>query len=267
MRPERPATEVESGPSRAGNGPRVLACWAMNQMHRSPLLPVSIRVMGVLLGLAPMVAAGFKIPLRDRDTTIPVADCDTIPVAYKIPLVKKDIAPMDKATRCDLVKWRHRARFGSYEVMVSDSLKDDRLDWDISVAVKSPEAGNPLRCVCLNADTRGMQTLLEFEGSALPWLEDIDKDGDPEVILWRSFPTVDWAPSEYGFTDGLMGWVYRFENGKRLVLDKDASKRLAARLVKAYRKPVSDEDLQEIREEAARRLERFIKGACLPREL
>jgi len=195
---------------------------------------------------------------------MPLANCDMTPVSYKIPLAAKGIAPMDKATRCGPVNWRLRARSGSYEVMVSDSLgAGNGQTWDIAVAVKSPEAGVPMQGVCLNAETRGWKTLREFEGAALPWLEDVDKNGQTEVILWRSFPATDKAPRPDGSDEGLMGWVYFVDNDD-LVLDDGASKLLAARLVKAYRKPVSDAKLRKTREEAARRLERFVRGSCLP---
>lgn len=58
----------------------------------------------------------------------------------------------------------------------------------------------------MTTSTAGWRTLRQYRRISLLWLEDLDQDGEAELIIWDSFPLKENASmAEYG----LVAWVYR----------------------------------------------------------
>lgn len=133
--------------------------------------------------------------------------------------------------------------------------------WSVSVGVADGAASAPDRGICTSTSTVGWRTLRQYSKGALPWLGDLDGDGDDEFIFWVSFPLHEGA-SMAGY--GLTAWVYRLELEGSLVLDWELSRKLAMEVAQEYRTPLptTTEDPGERREQAARALEQFAQGAC-----
>lgn len=133
--------------------------------------------------------------------------------------------------------------------------------WSVSIGVADGAASTPARGICTTTSTVGWRTMRQYSRGALPWLADLDEDGDDEIIFWVSFPLHEFA-SMSGY--GLTAWVYRLNAEGTLVLDWELSRDLARSLVGEYRAPLpaTIEDPGERRETAARALEMFADGGC-----
>jgi hypothetical protein len=133
--------------------------------------------------------------------------------------------------------------------------------WSVSVGVGDGSASTPERGVCTSTSTVGWRTLRQYSRGALPWLEDLDGDGDDEFVLWVSFPLQEFA-SMSGY--GLAAWVYRWDLEGSLVLDWELSRGMARTIAQEYRAalPSTIEDPGERRETAAEALELFASEAC-----
>lgn len=135
--------------------------------------------------------------------------------------------------------------------------------WVITVGVAPSDQPEPRRGFCLETTTVGWRTLQRFRGVGLPWVEDVDQDGQPELVIWGSFPLSDEASlAEYG----LVAWVYDADSSGAFAIDWSASRRLARELASAYAQPLEQggPGLQPLRGTAARALEAFASGACTP---
>jgi hypothetical protein len=128
--------------------------------------------------------------------------------------------------------------------------------WNITVAVADTNTPKSKRGICVGTSTIGWRTLQYFNGSALRWVEDLDKDGTCELILWGSFPLGQEAThAEYG----LIGWVYGYDGKNTLRLNQDLTKRIASQLAEAYRGELlgGSTSLKQRRMTAARLLDQF----------
>ncbi len=133
--------------------------------------------------------------------------------------------------------------------------------WSVSVGIADGPAPTPVRGICTSTSTVGWRTLRQYSGGALPWLKDLDGDGDDEFILWVSFPLHEFA-SMSGY--GLTAWVYRLDPEGALVLDLALSREMARTIAGEYRAPLpaTIEDPGERREAAARALDQFAGEGC-----
>jgi hypothetical protein len=137
--------------------------------------------------------------------------------------------------------------------------------WNLSVAITDPGETKPRRGLCLNTTTIGWRTLLKFNKLPLLWLDDRDNNGQPEVIIWDSFPFHEEASlAEFG----LIGWVYEVNYKGILSINWLLSRGLAAEIAHAYRQPVNaaGDKFQRLRDQIARQLERFASGKCNVRQ-
>ncbi len=84
---------------------------------------------------------------------------------------------------------------------------------------------------CAMASTVAWRHLVEVADrlAPLPWLDDLDGDGDAELITWHRLP---WGGSE--FENALVPVVY-VRAGDQLVRRDDRGRALAARVADAYR--------------------------------
>lgn len=131
--------------------------------------------------------------------------------------------------------------------------------WTVTIGV-TPHS-KPIRGVCLTTSTVGWRTLQRYKRTPLAWVDDLDKDGNAELILWSSFPLRENASlAEYG----LMAWVYRVDSEDSLAIDWDLSRKMARRIAEAYRAPLESPTSYPgpLRAEAAIALERFVDERC-----
>ena len=159
-----------------------------------------------------------------------------------------------------LTAWQ-RAAAGPWTLAVhADGPAGSGRFWTLAVGVLGDGPSPFARGVCLSSSTIGWRTLQGFGTGALRWLEDVDGDGNAELILWDSFALRD-EPSmaEYG----LMAWVYRLAAADTLRLDRALSRSRARTLATAYRlASVTPAHLEALRSEAATALEEFADGRC-----
>ena len=133
--------------------------------------------------------------------------------------------------------------------------------WDLTVgiATKGPTAAP--RGFCLQTSTAGWRTLQAFARTPLPWAEDLNGDGQPELVLWESFALSDEeSPAELA----LVAWVYGTSADDGWEIDWDLTRRLAGELAAAYRAPLDrdDERLRKLRSRAAEALEALSSAKC-----
>lgn len=135
--------------------------------------------------------------------------------------------------------------------------------WMVTVGVAPRRQAAPTRGLCLTTSTVGWRTLQRFKTLPLPWTQDGDQDGRPELVLWDSFAlSRDASAAEYG----LVAWVYELDSVGTLALDLPLSRQTARELAAAYRTPLEDGQggLQALRNAAARQLEAFADLTCAP---
>lgn len=86
------------------------------------------------------------------------------------------------------------------------------------------------RFTCLMASTVGWRYLFPVGAklAPLPWLADVDGDGDAELVLWQRLP---WGDAEV--TNGLVPVVYSLD-GDRLVRQDDRAHELRLKVADAY---------------------------------
>jgi hypothetical protein len=128
--------------------------------------------------------------------------------------------------------------------------------WTVTIALKDSTEDKPTRGICLETTTIGWRTLQYFKKLPLPWIDDQNANGQPEFILWDSFPLRGNASmAEFG----LIGWVYEMGSKGNLELNIDLTHVLAVELASAYRTPLSNADdrFQQQRNKIARILEKF----------
>jgi hypothetical protein len=166
--------------------------------------------------------------------------------------------------RCDdvpLKKWIRRSS-GSRDLFVYANLRPGSgRYWNVTIGVARKQHSKPVRGVCLTTSTVGWRTLQQYKKTPLAWLDDLDKDGKAELILWNSFPLrEDASLAEYG----LMAWVYRLGSKDSLAIDWGLSRRMARKIAGEYRSAVDSTTLhpETLRIEAAEALEHFADQRC-----
>jgi hypothetical protein len=165
--------------------------------------------------------------------------------------------------RCDDVpakKWIRNSS-GSVDLFVyADGPSGSGRYWNVTIGVARRQHSKPIRGVCLTTSTVGWRTLRQYKKAPLAWLDDLDKDGKAELILWSSFPLRDGALAEYG----LMAWVYRLGSKDSLAIDWGLSRRMAREMAGAYRSAFDSTTSypEPLRIEAAEALERFADERC-----
>jgi hypothetical protein len=107
----------------------------------------------------------------------------------------------------------------------------------IAIGVSKKTAKLPSSGVYLNTSTSGWRTLQQFNGGGLPWLLDVNGDGESELIIWQSF-----GDGKYHSTasNGLIPFVYVLK-GSVFVIDKKSTVILIDQLLKSYDKTISEE--------------------------
>jgi hypothetical protein len=159
-----------------------------------------------------------------------------------------------------------RKSAGLYDLFLSaDGPSGSGHYWNVAIGIAAKSASKATRGICIAASTIGFRTLRQYKNLPLEWLEDIDKDGKSEVVLWDNFP-INQETVEYGDAGGwgLMAWVYRLSSEGILVIDWELSRRIDLEIAKAYRLPLnSDQHLTALRKKAAEALEVFGNGLCV----
>lgn len=133
--------------------------------------------------------------------------------------------------------------------------------WTLTAGIATRGAARAPRGFCLQTSTIGWRTLQAFAGTPLPWGEDLDADGEPELVTWESFALNREGSPE---AQALVGWVYRASAEGAWGIDWELTRRLAGELAAAYRAPLEgdDERLRELRGKASAALESLATGAC-----
>jgi hypothetical protein len=133
--------------------------------------------------------------------------------------------------------------------------------WEVTVGLAGQPGSAASRGFCFMTTTVGWRTLQGFRDGPLPWVEDVDGDGRPELVVWNSFPL---DASESPAAQAIAAWAYDVESPGRLVLDVESSRKLAHEIAGAYRRPrpLADAWHDDQRRRAARSLESFADGEC-----
>jgi hypothetical protein len=112
------------------------------------------------------------------------------------------------------------------------------------------------RGVCFTASTVAWRTLQKFDGP-LPWIDDTDEDGAPELVVWDSFSLDE---TESPAAQGLTAWAYEWDAGSSsLRLDLALSRGWAQRLADAYAEPLPGVAFRDV---ARRQLLDLASGRC-----
>jgi len=155
--------------------------------------------------------------------------------------------------------WRRASSKTAHAFVHADGPAGSGRFWTITVGLSEKLEPRPTRGACFMASTVGWRTLLRFKDAPLPWMDDLDNDSAPELIVWNSFPLRQEA-TEAEF--GLNAWVYQIGARGDLAIDWKLSRRLAGELATAYRAPLNDQLLRPMRNNGARALEAFATGSC-----
>ena len=134
--------------------------------------------------------------------------------------------------------------------------------WTVTIGIAGPGNNLPDRGICLQTSTIGWRTLQRFKKIPLPWLDDLDGNGQPDLIIWDSFPLhEEVSMAEFG----LMAWVYEINPSGILEINWPLSCQFAIEIAEAYRQPLdgSDERFQKRRNEIASHLENFVSKSYL----
>jgi len=129
--------------------------------------------------------------------------------------------------------------------------------WKVIVGIADSGKQSPSRGVCFTTTTIGWRTLQSFNNLPLKWIDDKDKDGQPEIIIWDSFPLHREATNaEYG----MIAWVYEFSKNNEFTINWLLTKEIAKEIASAYRKPNGSSlyKFLELRKRIADKLEKFI---------
>ncbi len=229
-----------------------------------------LKPLSALLVLALFFGACHKNSTTSRQQVAPESSlekCRMNPPWLTLHLPEKGfVAANPDAVECNTPAsdaWkRHMGK--SYDLMlVADGPAGSGRYWTITVAVIASEKQEPVRGLCLETSTGGWRSLQGFERAGLPWAEDLNGDGDPELIFWESFSLSD-SETMYDVREmGLMAWVYRTDSYGKFELDWEMSRRFARRIAAAYRSSAPSPDLKIIRQKAALALEAFADGTCI----
>jgi hypothetical protein len=232
-----------------------------NKYYRKPSTSVNLRLLAITVVLWLL----WEVSLLADDPELP--PCLMQPAYLSIYLPDSGffyLGGEDSIGDCDEVlsgEWiRGTSRIQDLFVHPSGPEGSGRF-WTITLGIAEKEHSKPDRGVCISTNTVGWRTLQHYSQGALPWLKDLDDDGDAEFILWDSFPLHEEAlASEYA----LVAWAYRLVSNDSLKIDWDLSRYLARSLANEYHSQLDScpEYLREIRTKAAEALERFANNQC-----
>jgi hypothetical protein len=173
----------------------------------------------------------------------------------------------DDRTVCDSIadlSWvRNKGRNFSLFVNADGPSGSGRF-WNVTYGMASARAAIPHRGFCITVSTIGWRTLQSFHDKPRPWVEDRDRDGTPELIVWESFGLSDSISLVNNGVEshwGLTGWVYRVKSSGRCAIDYPLSRTLAKEIAALYRQPYpgADSSLTNQRNRAASILEAFAR--------
>jgi len=134
--------------------------------------------------------------------------------------------------------------------------------WNVTVGLAESGQIIPNRGVCLNTSTIGCRTLQSLNNLPLKWIDDIDKDGLPEIIIWDSFPLHREASNaEYG----LIAWVFEYNGKNEFTINQHLTNEIIKEIALAYRKPIKNAQVRFLnkRQDIARILDNFISQNIL----
>lgn len=104
--------------------------------------------------------------------------------------------------------------------------------WTVTVGLGNRNDSMPFHGFCFTTSTVGWRTLRQYKRLPLPWMNDLDGNGRPELIVWSSFALTQEANyAEYG----LMAWVYQVTTAGKIALDWRLTCKMAQNLATAYR--------------------------------
>jgi hypothetical protein len=197
----------------------------------------------------------------------PAPECSIRPTRLSIHLSQQsgiEGAATDAQIACSVGETDSWSRMsaGSRDLMVStQGPEGSGRYWTIAIGVASQGEASPAGPVCVETSTIGWRSLQNFEGRALPWLEDVNGDGRAEVVLWESFPLAE-EPIPPAF--GLVAWVYGLDPDGSLSIDWDLSRQMARRVAAVYSVPLDRKDqiLSRFRHLAGSILLQFAEGSC-----
>jgi len=236
---------------------------------RSPVLKAQIpRTKAMRAGFVILLAICFSSGLASADSSSPDTASAVTTSQMSPPVVEINLnndgfvwlpngefrGPCDKET--ESVEY-FRGDGGAFDLFVSVAgPAGSGRYWQLTIGVGEQQQTKPSRGVCLTTSTSGWRWLEAYKRLPLPWLEDLDNDGNAEFILWSDFSP---GPKMMPFASGLMAWVYRLTADGRLTLDLELSRQMAGELAEAYRVelPAAPAHILEIRGACAEILERF----------
>ncbi len=156
--------------------------------------------------------------------------------------------------------WSGMSRGSQRMVVYADGPTGSGRFWRVTVGVAA-EGETPFRGFCLTTSTVGWRTLQRYDRVPLPWIEDLDNNGEPEVLIWTSFPLSE-DPSMAEF--GLFVWVYDTGSDGALTINWDLTRNMATEIAAAYRGSLGDEHnwAESLRAKASEALARFASERC-----
>jgi hypothetical protein len=166
--------------------------------------------------------------------------------------------------RCDEVPAGEWTRIQSKSVAVwahADGPSGSGRFWRITIGLTDTQVAVPTRGFCLSTSTVGWRTLQRYARTPLPWVEDIDEDGKPELLIWDSFP-LSHEPSMAEF--GLVVWVYELRAQDVFTIDWELTRRMTDELAKAYGQPTGEHShwASELRKNASEALHALASKEC-----
>jgi len=130
--------------------------------------------------------------------------------------------------------------------------------FSVAFGVSDRNGAKPTRLRCLSTTTVWWRTLPSVSRELLMWPDDVEGDGNSEVMLWDSSRLHRSATQA---EHGLMPWVCRFATPATLTLtlDPDMSRVMAGSLARKSRAPAlaADGSTEALPQRAARELQAF----------
>ncbi len=136
----------------------------------------------------------------------------------------------------DSTKWVRGESGGKVLSIFPEMHGGSSRSWTITVGVNDSSSLALSYASQFMTSTIGWRTLQNFEDSALPWVEDVDKDGNDEIIIWSSFLAFETGTNA---DFGLIAWVYDLDSTGTLRVNIEKSKQILNRVAQAYEKPLA----------------------------
>lgn len=217
-------------------------------------------------GLRGSCAAGLvAVATIVSQQTVPCAMRPSRPAFALPPRGIVSVAPDDDCDALESGGWERRPA-DTLEVRVrADGPGGSGRYWRVTVGLARPADDSLLRGLCYTTTTLGWRTLQAGGETslAMPWVDDRDHDGRPELVVWDSFPLRrDATPAEFA----LVAWVYEFDGRATFGFDVKMSRAIARDIAAAYRVRVDADPLRKrLRNQAEQSLTAFASGRCSAR--